>query len=157
MIKFSLRCDTGHAFESWFRDNAAFDSQVKRGFVDCPVCGSIKIEKAIMAPHVARTDRPSRAPTVEETPATPAPAPMAATNLTPEDRALRDMVRALRRHVEATADPVGPRFAEEALKMHQGEIAHRPIYGSSTPEDVAMLREEGVEFHPLPILPDDRN
>ncbi len=166
MIRFALTCDAGHGFESWFRDNASFDGQVAGGLVECPVCGSVKIGKAIMAPHVARTDRTGRIKAAE-TAVDPAPkralAPAAATgsqditNQPLTDKALRDLVRAWRQHVLETTDPVGDRFADEALKMHHGEIEHRPIHGSATIEDARMLIEEGVGFQPLPILPDDRN
>lgn len=157
MIRFTLRCDEGHGFESWFRDNASWEEQVKAGLVTCPYCGSDRVEKAIMAPNVARRDR-APAPA---SPADPAPAPAAAPTpmaaLPPEMKAMREMLRAFRRHVEATADNVGDRFAEEARLMHHGEIEHRPIYGQATPEEVSALKEEGVEAHPLPILPDERN
>jgi hypothetical protein len=166
MIRFTLTCDAPHRFESWFRDNASFDGQVARGLVECPVCGSAKIGKAIMAPHVARTDR-GLAAIAAETAVDPAPgralAPAAATgshditNQPLTDKALRDLVRAWRQHVLEATDPVGDRFADEALKMHHGEIEHRPIHGSATIEDARMLIEEGVGFQPLPILPDDRN
>ena len=57
MIKYALICDQSHDFESWFANSASFEEQARRGFVSCPVCNSIKVERAIMAPHVARTDR----------------------------------------------------------------------------------------------------
>ena len=168
MLKFSLRCSQDHGFEGWFGDNAAFEQQAKRGLIDCPICGDARIEKAIMAPHVARRDRArvepaqaERSPEVASVPSAPnvapKPAHMPVASLSAEDRALRDMVRAMRQHLVESADHVGPRFAEEALQMHYGEIEHRPIYGSATPDDARMLAEEGVSFHPLPVLPDERN
>jgi hypothetical protein len=159
MIRFSLRCSSGHGFESWFPGNAAFEEQAARGLVECPVCGSAHVEKSIMAPHVARTDRKKAGGDEPSAPVqeTAAPAPMPVMTMTPAEKELRELVRKLCRHVEETADPVGPRFADEALKMHLGEIEHRPIYGSATPDDARMLIEEGVPFQPLPILPDDRN
>jgi hypothetical protein len=157
MIKFALQCDKGHGFEGWFRDNLSFEQQAKRGFVECPHCGSVRVEKAIMAPNVARKDRSERASAAEAALPVAAAHAMPATTLTPEDRAMRDLVRAMRAHVEANADNVGDTFAEEALKMHHGELEHRPIYGSATPDDARMLAEEGVGFMPLPVVPDDRN
>jgi hypothetical protein len=162
MIKYALHCDNGHGFESWFRDNASFEQQARRGFVECPQCGSARVGKAIMAPNVARKDRPERGRAEQvraagsQMPAA-GPAAMPATTLTPEDRAMRDLVRAMRAHVEASADNVGDKFADEALKMHHGELEGRPIYGSATPDDARMLAEEGVGFLPLPTLPDDRH
>ncbi len=173
MIRFSLRCDDGHGFESWFRDNASFEAQEAAGLVECPICGSPRVEKSIMAPHVARSDRQElsypRAPDIPYIPdipdiamgaGTPGRADVAVSesiNAMPPDKAMRDLVRAFRRHVTETADHVGDRFADQALKMHHGEIEHRPIYGRSTLEDARMLKEEGVPFQPLPVLPDDRN
>jgi hypothetical protein len=155
MIRFQLRCDDGHSFESWFRDNASHDEQVRAGLVNCPVCGSDRVEKAIMAPHVARPTAPGREVAVHEPSEMATGQPIAMPDAA--DRALRDLVRALRRHVEATTEPVGARFAEEAIAMHHGEIEHRPIRGSATAADVAQLLDEGVSFQPLPFLPDDRN
>jgi hypothetical protein len=174
MIRFTLACDNGHQFESWFRDNASFDVQARRGLVDCPHCGSTKVEKAIMAPAVARTDRgrtdqartdqartgPTPVATLESDSAPPESAPSVSTPmaaLSPQDHAMREMVRAFRQHVQANAENVGDRFADEARRMHHGEIEHRSIYGSATPDEVKALREEGVEAHPLPRLPDDLN
>lgn len=154
MIKYALQCDKGHGFESWFRDNESFRQQSRRGFVECPHCGSARVEKAIMAPHVARRDREAAA---AEAALPEAASAVPATTLTPEDKAMRELVRAMRRHVEANADNVGDRFADEALRMHHGELDGRPIYGSATPDDARMLAEEGVGFMPLPRLPDDRN
>jgi hypothetical protein len=155
MIRFQLRCDDGHGFESWFRDNASHDEQVRAGLVNCPVCCSDRVEKAIMAPHVARSASAER-----EEARHPAPEMATGQDLAlPDaaDKALRDLVRAMRRHVEATTEPVGARFAEEAIAMHQGEIEHRPIRGSATAAEVRQLLDEGVSFQPLPFLPDDRN
>jgi hypothetical protein len=155
MIRFQLRCDDGHGFESWFRDNASHDEQVRAGLVNCPVCGSGRVEKAIMAPHVARATTAGRDVVPHEASGTATAQPMAVPDAA--DKALRDLVRAMRRHVEATTEPVGARFAEEAIAMHQGEIDHRPIRGSATAAEVRQLLDEGVSFQPLPFLPDDRN
>jgi hypothetical protein len=73
------------------------------------------------------------------------------------ERQLRDMIRALRKHVAENSDYVGRRFPEEARQMHNGEIEHRSIWGEASPDEAKALAEEGVEVHPLPILPDDRN
>lgn len=179
MILYALTCDRRHGFESWFPGSASFDAQARRGLVTCPVCGSTKVEKAIMAPAIARKDReaaaepmdtavaagpgaqlparPIAAPrlSAQHVPAEQVPAPMA--RLGDEGRALREMVRAIHRHVAENADDVGRDFAEEALKIHHGEVENRAIYGEASLDDARMLTEEGVAFTPLPILPEDRN
>ena len=156
MIRYSLRCEHDHAFESWFQDSSAYDTQVKRKLVSCPVCGSHGIEKAIMAPRiVGKKGRESSAPA-------PAPAEAGgATTSTPllmaQERELRAKLKELRDHIVKNADNVGEKFPNEARKMHYGEIEHRPIYGEASPEEAKSLIEEGVEVSPLPVLPDDRN
>jgi hypothetical protein len=169
MIRYTLNCGNGHQFESWFQNAAAFDKQAKRGLVACPVCGSAKVEKAIMAPRLARADvateveapkPPSPPPstpggTVPMPPVAPGKSAVAMTS--PQERELRQKLKELRDHVTKNATYVGGRFPEEARKMHYGEIEHRSIYGEASPEEAKSLHEEGIEFHPLPILPDDHN
>jgi hypothetical protein len=163
MIRYALRCERDHSFESWFQDSAAYDSQVKRKLVSCPVCDSVKIEKAIMAPRiVGKKGRERAEPAL---PAASAPAPAApeapAAGATPlvmaQERELRAKLKELRDHIVKNADNVGEKFPNEARKMHYGEIEHRPIYGEASPEEAKSLIDEGVEVSPLPVLPEDRN
>jgi hypothetical protein len=161
MIRYSLVCGKGHQFESWFADSSAYDKQAKRKLVACPHCGSAKVEKAIMAPRLAGSKKrktavempAAEAPVPAAAPATPAPVAM----ISPQEQEVRAKLKELRDHLTKNADNVGPRFPEEARKMHYGEIEHRSIYGVASPEEVTELADEGIEFHPLPILPDERN
>jgi hypothetical protein len=160
MIRYALRCERDHTFESWFQDSAAFDTQVKRKLVDCPVCGSVKIEKAIMAPQiVSKKRREATVPAQAPAPAPAQPAPGAASTplMMAQERDLRAKLKELRDHIVKNADNVGERFPNEARKMHYGEIEHRPIYGEASPDEARSLIDEGVEVSPLPVLPDDRN
>jgi hypothetical protein len=151
MIRYSLRCESGHEFESWFQDSGSFDKQAKRKLVACPVCDSVKVEKAIMAPRIARKRGGKRASTLPNESAAPTPIVMS-----PENE-LRAKLRELRDFVKSNAEDVGQRFPAEARKMHYGEIKHRPIYGEATPDDAKSLVDEGVDVMPLPVLPEDRN
>jgi len=155
MIRYSLRCEHDHTFESWFQDSAAYDFQVKRKLVSCPACGSDRIEKAIMAPRIVGKKRREAVAPV------PAPAETGTAASTPllmaQERELRAKLKELRDHIVKNADNVGERFPNEARKMHYGEIEHRPIYGEASPDEAKALIEEGVEVSPLPVLPDDRN
>jgi hypothetical protein len=160
MIRYALICEKGHDFESWFQDSAAYDKQAKRGLVTCPQCGSAKVEKAIMAPRLSAAAKkrgaPIQAPAPAETSATPVPsAPVAM--ISPQEQEFRSKLKELRDHLTKNADNVGPKFPEEARKMHYGEIEHRSIYGVASPDEAKELSEEGIEFHPLPLLPDERN
>jgi hypothetical protein len=155
MIKYALACDQAHAFESWFPSSDSYETQRARGLVTCPVCGSTKVEKALMAPQVARKDRRAEAAPVSNEAAAPGPEQVAM--VSPAEKELRARIRALREELMKTADPVGDRFAEEARKIHYGETEFRSIYGQATPEEAKELAEEGVAFHALPVLPDERN
>jgi hypothetical protein len=164
MIRYALHCDKGHEFESWFANSAAYDKQHKRALVTCPVCNSAKVEKAIMAPRLAQTSAESiEPPMMPMPPANPTPAqanlPAKATPVAmmPTERELRKKLKELRDAITKNASYVGTRFPEEARKIHYGETEHRSIYGEASPDEAKELHDEGIEFHPLPILPDDQN
>ncbi len=158
MIRYTLRCERDHGFESWFQSSSAYDLQVRRKLVTCPVCNSTKVEKAIMAPRIV-SKKGREAPVPAPVAALPAEAP--ATESTPllmaQERELRAKLKELRDHIVKNADNVGERFPNEARKMHYGDIEHRPIYGEASPDEARALIEEGVEVAPLPVLPEDRN
>ncbi|MCC7346190.1 MAG: DUF1178 family protein [Variibacter sp.] len=157
MIRYTLACAKGHQFESWFQSSAAFDRQAKRGLVACPTCGSTKVEKALMAPRLKRTDKSRPQPAAEAPPAAAGDAPTPVAIMSDQEREFRTKLKELRDHLTRNSDNVGAKFPEEARKMHYGEIEHRSIYGEASPEEAKALHEEGIEFHPLPILPDERN
>lgn len=147
MIRYALTCDEDHSFEGWFRDSAAFDRQKDAGEVACPVCGSVAVEKALMAPAVA----------VRRTEAT---VPLAAAHPATRDPKLAEMVEVMRRlkqHIAETSEYVGERFPEEARRMHYEEAEARAIHGEASLEEARALLEEGISVLPLPTLPEERN
>lgn len=152
MIKYTLACAKGHSFESWFADSGAYDKQAKRGLVTCPQCGSAKVEKAIMAPRLSGTRKRAALPEIV---AAPDKAPVAV--MSPVEQELRSKLKELREHIVKNADNVGEKFPEEARKIHYGETEHRSIYGVASLEDAKELAEEGIDVHPIPVLPDERN
>ena len=161
MIRYALVCAKGHSFESWFQNSAAYDKQAKRGLVECPVCGDVKVEKSIMAPRVAGAKKRGKV----SVPVPMGEAPTAAAEevkapvamISPQEREFRTKLKELRDHLTKNSDYVGHKFPDEARKMHYGDIEHRSIYGEATPQDAKEMHEEGIEFHPLPVLPDERN
>lgn len=153
MIRYTLVCETGHRFDSWFPDSAASEAQVADGLVECPECGSSRIEKAIMAPSIGRAGRQA-----EPEPATAAkPEPQPVALMSGREKELRRLLKEVREHVKKNADYVGDEFPELARQMHHEEIEKRSIYGEAQPDEVKELLEEGVEVQPLPLLPDERN
>jgi hypothetical protein len=160
MIRYALVCERKHNFEIWFSDSGDYDKQRKRGLVTCPVCDSKKIEKAIMAPALGRGTKKRSArsePTLPVTDAAAVPAPEQVAMISPQEQEFRAKLKELRDHLTANADNVGKKFPEEARKMHYGETEHRSIYGEASPDEAKELHDEGIEFHPLPLLPDERN
>ena len=155
MIRYALVCEKGHGFESWFADSAAYDKQIKRKLIACPHCGTARVEKAIMTPRLAGSRK--RAAPAEPVVAASTPEKSPVAMISPQEQELRTKLKELREHLTKNADHVGPKFPEEARKMHYGETKHRSIYGEASPEEARRLAEEGIEFHPLPILPDERN
>lgn len=149
MIRYRLHCKEGHEFDGWFAGSAGYDAQRAAGQIACPVCGSAQVEKSLMAPAVAVREETSSAATVREKTAVFAP--------DPHTVALQTAIRQLREKVAEKADYVGDHFADEARKIHYEEAESRSIYGEATAEDARSLHEEGIEFHPLPALPEDRN
>ena len=143
MIRFNLKCSDDHAFESWFQSGEAFEKLRQSGMVNCPVCGNEKVEKSMMAPRVrpsrnaaklpvaAKDDRPLQAPGSEA------------------EAALTEM----RKQVEENSDYVGMSFAQEARKMHDGDIPTRSIYGEARMDEAKKLLEDGVPVAPLPFIP----
>src|SRR5207244_8579088 len=130
----------------------------KRKLVNCPSCGSTKVQRAIMAPQiVSKKGRESTEPEPPPAAATEVAAPASTPLMMAQERELRAKLKELRDHIVKNADNVGERFPNEARKMHYGDIEHRPIYGEASPEEARSLIEEGVEVSPLPVLPDDRN
>lgn len=130
MISYDLRCAEDHVFEAWFRNSDAYADQVKKKAVACPVCGSTKVEKSIMAPSIAKSDGGKSG------------------EVTPE--MMKTMLVQLRKSVEANCDYVGGAFAEEARKIHYGEAEQRNIYGEASEEDAGELADEGIEFGRIP-------
>lgn len=153
MIRYRLACARGHDFEAWFANANAFDEQKAAGLLACPACGDTEIDKTLMAPAVASGRRARAA-----RPETPGPdAAQAVFRPEPGAEEIKVALRRLRKHVVANADYVGDRFAEEARKIHYEEAEKRGIYGETTGEEARALAEEGIEFHPLPVLPEEHN
>ncbi len=153
MIKYLLGCASGHEFESWFRAGADFEAQSRSGEISCPHCGSVNIAKRPMAPSVVTRRTKVEGPSDQVSKATAGGAAAAA----PDGATVREALRAFAQTVIANTEDVGGRFADEARKMHFGEIEERQIRGSSTPDEAKELVEDGVPFGILPALPDDLN
>jgi hypothetical protein len=150
MIHYDLRCGQDHAFDGWFKDSTAFERLAKRGMVECPQCGDVKVQRALMRPAVGRREAAPPPPPVPATQPPRQPPAMAGGGLPAHVRA---MLQRMRSEVEKHCDYVGPQFAEEARKIHSGESDKRGIYGEASPEQAEALAEEGIEFSQIPWVP----
>ncbi len=146
MIKFTLACEAGHDFEGWFGSSDDYEAQLKRDLVSCPYCGSLKVEKALMAPSVSTSRTKAK---IQDK--------INVATVNKSRQAMFAELKEMREKITANAENVGERFPEEARKIHYGESEERGIYGEASSEDVKDLVEEGVKIAPLPVLPDDKN
>jgi hypothetical protein len=147
MIKYSLVCDQGHDFESWFASGASYDSQARRRLIACPLCQSQKVAKALMAPSIAGVRKNALPPE--------APVPVAL--LDERQQKLRAVGRQLRAEIEKNTVDVGGDFSRIARAIHEGDEPERSIRGQASFEEVRALIEDGIGVLPLPMLPDEIN
>ncbi len=140
MIQYTLKCEHGHSFDSWFKSSAAFDALKAQGLVECGQCGATSVDKAIMAPSVAGTRKRDDEGATQPMVATP-------------DAEMQHKLAEMKRHVEANSDYVGTGFAKEARAMHLGDAPERAIYGEANAKEAKSLIEDGVPVLPLPFKP----
>ena len=136
MIRYTLNCNNGHQFDSWFSDSASFEKLREKGHLECAICSSKKVEKSLMAPVVT--------PKKKET-------------LLSKQSALEKEIKALKQKIKATATDVGENFSAVARAMHYGEKEEKPIVGKTTIDEAKELAEEGIPFTPLPWSDDKVN
>ncbi|MBV1867746.1 MAG: DUF1178 family protein [Marinosulfonomonas sp.] len=153
MIRYSLKCPDAHEFESWFQSGEAFDKLAAASMLSCPQCGSADVHKAIMAPRIGPSHKATGG-SEETTPTdTPSPEPADTHALTapasPAEAALKELKEKIQEHSEY----VGPDFAKEARKIHDGDAPERSIYGEAKPDEARKLVEDGVPVAPLPFIP----
>lgn len=167
MIKYALGCHKEHEFEGWFASSEEFARLKAAGHLDCPECGSTKIEKLLMAPSVKSTkskavQHPSNTAVPKDADTKGGNVPAAVAPAMPELPAevkeqFIKQLREMKKHIIANADNVGKHFGEEARKIHYGEAKERAIYGSTSAEEAVELLEEGISLLPMPVLPEDKN
>lgn len=149
MIHYQVRCSLGHEFDGWFKDSGTFDRQVKRGLVECPMCGDRGVVRALMAPALPRAAAPpaplSPAPAAE---AKKEPGKVVSTGKMPDQ--MRAALQRMRAEIESNCDYVGPAFADEARRIHRGESERRGIYGEASQEQAEALSEEGIPVSRIP-------
>lgn len=162
MIVFDLKCCSGHTFEAWFSSSEGYSTQQSNNEIECPLCGSTKVSKAIMAPNVsaksnqAETPKPTHSrdderlnvpESIDHSPAVIG-MPELPTLLQEE---METVMLKVQKHVEENCEYVGDDFAEEARKIHYGETSERAIYGETSHDDTEALIEEGIDIMPLPF------
>ncbi|HBK06109.1 MAG TPA: DUF1178 domain-containing protein [Acetobacteraceae bacterium] len=149
MIHYQLQCGQSHGFDGWFKDSASFEKQAKRGLIECPECGGTDVERALMAPAVAKRQS-MPVPVENPAPTAPEPPAVAATRMPAQVIAALQRIRA---EVEKNCEYVGPDFADQARAMHRGEVEAKPIYGETSEEQAESLVEEGIEVAQIPWVP----
>jgi hypothetical protein len=151
MIRYSLKCADGHGFDSWFRDAAGFAALLSAGQVACPVCGTQKVEKTLMAPAVTTSRKSGSGAAIApvSSPAADAQRPV----LSKPASELEAAVARIRKELAENSEYVGMKFATEARRIHDGSAPDRAIHGEARPEDARQMIEDGLPVAPLPFLP----
>lgn len=149
MIRYALKCEAGHGFDSWFQSAAAYDSLARAGHLSCAVCGSDEVSKSLMAPRVTVGDTPAEQPAPVSAQKSSETVPV----LSKPQNEVEQALAALRRKVEENSDYVGKNFVKEARDMHAGRSPERSIYGEARLDQARALIEEGVPLMPLPFKP----
>jgi hypothetical protein len=136
MIAYDLQCIDGHAFEGWFEDHKAYESQKKKGLIACPMCNSASVSRIPSTFAIKSSQIPKK--------------------VSLEAEQLKQVGKEIVDFVDKNFDDVGCDFAKEALKIHYGVEEPRNIRGVSTKEEEKMLKKEGIEFMkiPMPERPD---
>ena len=159
MIVYDLVCGRQHRFEGWFGSAEDFTRQREGALVRCPLCddaaiqrtpsANIQVGRTPVTPANARNAPASQSANGESTKGDGASAdtadPAASSVSMPDARML-----ALLRKLVSETENVGRAFPEEARKIHYEEVPSRPIRGQASKDEADALREEGIEFTPLP-------
>ncbi|MSO72997.1 MAG: DUF1178 family protein [Rhodospirillaceae bacterium] len=138
MILYDLTCPEEHCFESWFRNSGAVEKLIKVGQVACPVCGNTKVQKAPMAPRIAKSLSQDDVPEAKKR------------ELVAVMEKATEAFNQLRQVIEKNFDHVGTRFPEEARRIHYGESRKRGIYGDASEQETRALLDEGIEVRAIP-------
>jgi len=162
MIHYQLRCAADHEFDGWFKSSSHFEEQAARGLLECPKCGDVDVRRAIMAPRIGSGARKRRGENTEK-PATRPSAPVidqSGTPASPETAIagrmpaeMRALLARVRREVESRCDYVGPDFAAEARRIHEGTAPARGIYGETSEAEAEALADEGIDVGRIPWVP----
>ena len=139
MIKYALICECDAEFEGWFPDSASFDKQKKAGQVQCPMCDSTNVAKAVMAPNLKKKANQTRTKSKG--------------NLMMSGKA-RQILKTIEQTVKKEFTDVGKKFAQEARKASKGE-RNEKIYGTATKKEIKQLEKEGIDIFPVPEIKDN--
>ena len=133
MIKYLLKCNNKHQFESWFSDSKEFDKLKKKNLLECIFCNSKKIDKSIMSPNIV-----SRKKIIENR-----------FNDKKFNKIKKDLLK-IRKFVEKNFEFVGDEFPKKVREIYYDNKKNKNIYGSVTLEERLELEEEGIEFASVP-------
>jgi hypothetical protein len=157
MIRFSLCCAQDHSFEGWFRSNDDFDTQSKKRLIECPMCGSSSVAKALMAPAVSTSRSQEQRTSGSRVVGQVDDNEVVTLSHGQNQQEIMAQMRILAKKLKDGAEYVGDKFAAEARKIHDGEADARGIYGEATIAEAQSLAEDGIDFLPIPSFPEDHN
>ena len=139
MIKYNLKCENNHEFESWFSNSNEFEKLSKKRLLEFIYCYSKEFSKSIMAPRVSIMDKKS-------------------TNLRKLDKLLNAEKRELlkfRNFIEKNFENVGKNFSKEVRDIYYDKKNKRLIYGTTTQKEREELEDEGIDLLSVPWVSKD--
>ena len=139
MIKYNLKCNNSHEFESWFSDSNEFEKLNQKKLLECIYCSSKKISKSIMSPMIANSKK------------------IDMNEIKFEKELLRekDKLIQIRKFVEKNYEFVGENFSKKVREIFYDKKSKKTIYGTTTPEERKELTEEGIDLITIPWLDKD--
>jgi len=140
MIKYNLKCNNDHEFESWFSDSKEFERLKTRKLLECIYCNSKKIKKSIMAPmiSVSKNNNVNKFQINEKI-----------------LQKQRNKLIKLRNFIEKNFEYVGEDFSKKVREIYYDKKNKKTIYGITSPEERKELKEEGINLLSIPWV--DKN
>ncbi len=140
MIKYNLKCNNNHEFESWFADSKEFEKLNKKKLLECIFCNSRAISKSIMAPMISFSkDKDNNEFQINE-------------NLLKIEK--QKLIK-LRSYIEKNYEYVGKDFSKKVREIFYDKKKKKTIYGITSPEEREELKEEGIDLLSIPWVDKD--
>ena len=142
MIKYKLECKKcSLLFDSWFASSKEYEKLKKKNYLNCHSCGSINVEKTLMAPKLLNKSW-KKSIYIRE----------------PNNQKVYEKIKKYQKFIKKNFEYVGKNFAYEARSIHyKNKNKIKGIYGTASKEEIKDLKEEGIDTVTIPWVEDKNN